>query len=131
MDYNNDERYWNINLLNKWFLLASILWTISMIWMFIDDNDDEFKNYQREFYKISKEKTEEKYSSLYAEVIDIPKSMRKKYIGYDKRLDVENAKVYGQYEFLKACKDMGITEDISEKFQSEQVVKSYIPAIKN
>ena len=71
MDYNNDERYWNINLLNKWFLLASILWTISMIWMFIDDNDDEFKNYQREFYKISKEKTEEKYSSLYAEVIDI------------------------------------------------------------
>ena len=67
----------------------------------------------------------------YAEVIDIPKSMRKKYNDYDKRLDVENAKVYGQYEFLKACKDMGITEDISEKLQSEQVVKSYIPAIKN
>ena len=71
MDYNNDERYWNINLLNKWFLLASILWTISMIWMFIDDNDDDFKDYQREFYKISKEKAEEKYNSLYAEVIDI------------------------------------------------------------
>ena len=67
----------------------------------------------------------------YAEVIDIPESMRKKYNGYDKRLDVENAKVYGQYGFLKACKDMGITEDISEKLQSEQVVKSYIPAIKN
>ena len=52
MDYNNDERYWNINLLNKWFLLASILWTISMIWMFIDDNDDDFKDYQREFFDV-------------------------------------------------------------------------------
>ena len=47
MDYNNDERYWNISLLNKWFLIASLLWTVSMIWMFIDDNDDEFKYYQK------------------------------------------------------------------------------------
>jgi|TARA_R100001082_G_scaffold105384_1_gene77427 hypothetical protein len=30
---------------------------------------------------------------------------------YTEKLDVENAKSYGQYEFLKACKDMGITVD--------------------
>ena len=45
----NDERYWNINQLNKWFAIASIIFMVSMIWMFIDDNDDDFKVYQRKF----------------------------------------------------------------------------------
>ena len=40
MDYNNDERYWNINLLNKWFAISSILFLFSFMWMFYDDNDD-------------------------------------------------------------------------------------------
>ena len=44
MDYKNDERYWNIKLLNKWFAISSILFLISIAWMFLDDNDDEFKN---------------------------------------------------------------------------------------
>ena len=52
MDYNNDERYWNINLLNKWFAISSILFLISIMWMFLDDNDDEFKDYQRDFRKL-------------------------------------------------------------------------------
>ncbi len=33
---------------------------------------------------------------------------------HDKRLDVENAKEYSQYEFLKACKEMGITRDLKQ-----------------
>ena len=53
MDYFNDERYWNINLLNKWFAISSILFLISIIWMFIDDNDDDYKDYQKEFRKLS------------------------------------------------------------------------------
>ena len=52
MDYNNDERYWNINLLNKWFAISSILFLISIMWMFLDDNDDEFKDYQKDFRKL-------------------------------------------------------------------------------
>ncbi len=52
MDYKNDERYWNINLLNKWFAISSILFLLSIMWMFLKDNDDEFKTYQREFRKI-------------------------------------------------------------------------------
>ena len=58
MDYNNDERYWNINLLNKWFAISSILFLISMMWMFLDDNDDEFKIYQKEFRKLQIEITQ-------------------------------------------------------------------------
>ena len=53
MDYKNDERYWNIKLLNKWFAISSIIFLLSFVWMFYHDNDDEFKRYQREFRKIA------------------------------------------------------------------------------
>ena len=66
MEYKNDERYWDIKLLNKWFFIAASLWTLSMIWMFIDDNDDEFKIYQQEYYNRLKLKTESKYNALYS-----------------------------------------------------------------
>jgi len=56
----NDERYWNINLLNKWFAISSIIFLLSMIWMFIDDNDDDFKVYQRKFRQMEIENEEEK-----------------------------------------------------------------------
>ncbi|MBC8411405.1 MAG: c-type cytochrome [Rhodobacteraceae bacterium] len=56
--FNNDERYWDIHKLNKWFAISSILFLISMAWTFIDDNDDEFKIYQREFRKMEIEITE-------------------------------------------------------------------------
>ena len=29
---------------------------------------------------------------------------------YDSTLDIENAKEYGQYEFLQACQEMGIVK---------------------
>ena len=60
MDYNNDERYWNINLLNKWFAISSIIFLLSFIWMFYYDNDDEFKRYQREFRKLAVQVSEDK-----------------------------------------------------------------------
>jgi len=54
----------------------------------------------------------------YAEVVEVPKEEQKQYPipgkdgeFYTEKLDVENAKSYGQYEFLQACKDMGITVD--------------------
>ncbi len=71
MDYKNDERYWNINLLNKWFAVAAAVWTLSMIWMFIDDNDDEFKYYQSEYYSILKDKTQSEFNDLFQEVSNV------------------------------------------------------------
>ena len=56
----NDERYWNINLLNKWFAISSIVFMGSFIWMFIDDNDDEFKKYQRSFRILEIENSKKK-----------------------------------------------------------------------
>ena len=47
----------------------------------------------------------------YAKVIEIPKEDREKYEGHDRRLDVENAEKFGQFEFMDACIAMGIIKD--------------------
>ena len=55
----------------------------------------------------------------YAKVVQIPEEEQEQYPVLDKdgefykeKLDVENAETFGQYEFLKACKSMGITAEI-------------------
>ena len=58
------------------------------------------------------EGTYDKWEWKYAKVVDIPEEERVNYDGQEKRLDVESANIYGQHEFLKACKDMGIVEDL-------------------
>jgi hypothetical protein len=47
----------------------------------------------------------------YATVVQIPKEDREKYDGHERRLDVENAQKFGQFEFTEACKSMGIIKD--------------------
>lgn len=44
----------------------------------------------------------------YAKVIDVPESERDRYEGHSKRLDIENPQVFGQFEFMDACRAMGI-----------------------
>ena len=62
------------------------------------------------------EGTVESWVWKYAEVVEVPKKEQKDYPipgeedkFYTEKLDLDNAKTYGQYDFLKACKDMGIT----------------------
>ena len=93
MEYKNDERYWNIKLLNKWFLIAALLWTVSMIWMFIDDNDDEFKYYQKEYYSILKDKTEKKYNVLYSEVSNLKIELENELASKKKSLKLKQNKI--------------------------------------
>ena len=47
----------------------------------------------------------------YASVVDVPEEDREKYDGHDKRLDIENPQKFGQFEFMKACKSMGIIKE--------------------
>ena len=47
----------------------------------------------------------------YAKVVDIPEEDREKYDGHERRLDVENSEKFGQYEFMEACKSMGIIKE--------------------
>ena len=49
-----------------------------------------------------------------AQVRQLSESEQKeeRYQGHKEILDVENAKEYGQYEFLDACREMGIIKDL-------------------
>jgi hypothetical protein len=46
----------------------------------------------------------------YASVIEVPEEERDQYEGHDKRLDLENPQKFGQFEFMEACKAMGIVK---------------------
>lgn len=48
----------------------------------------------------------------YAKVVDVPEEDRDQYEGHDKRLDIEDPEVFGQYEFMDACQAMGIIKDL-------------------
>ncbi len=47
----------------------------------------------------------------YASVVEVSEDEREKYDGMDKRLDIENPQVFGQFEFKKACQAMGVVLD--------------------
>ena len=89
MEYNNDERYWNINLLNKWFAISSILFLLSFVWMFYFDNDDEFKTYQREFRKLEVEVSEKKLEEA---LIQAQKERSEYENKYNSELELYNSK---------------------------------------
>ena len=54
----------------------------------------------------------DEYVWKYAKVVEIPEEERANYNNYDRRLDVENAKSFSQYNFLGACEELGITKDL-------------------
>ena len=87
----NDERYWNIKLLNKWFAISSILFLLSFIWMFIDDNDDEFKKYQREFRKMEVETAERRLLKEIEKVKDQRSSYDNKLIEAENQFELKNS----------------------------------------
>jgi len=105
LEYQNDERYWNIKLLNKWFLIAASLWTLSMIWMFIDDNDDEFKYYQKEYYNLLKDKTEKKYNDLYLEVSNLKIELEKDLVSKQESLEFQQNKIDALNNSIKHYED--------------------------
>ena len=53
-----------------------------------------------------------KYVWKYAKVVDIPEEEQSKYNNYRQRLDVDNAETFSQYNFMRACEQMGITKDL-------------------
>tara|TARA_R100001377_G_scaffold81242_1_gene60651 strand:- start:2 stop:448 length:447 start_codon:yes stop_codon:yes gene_type:complete len=59
------------------------------------------------------EGTKYNYTWKYAKLVDIPEEERVNYDNYSQRLDVDNAETFNQNEFIKACKAMGITKDMS------------------
>ena len=91
----NDERYWNINLLNKWFAISSIIFMVSFIWMFIDDNDDAFKKYQRAFREMEIQTVEKKLLAEIERVKDERVSYEKIFLEAENNFDLKKTELEG------------------------------------
>ena len=92
MDYKNDDRYWNIKSLNKWFAISSILFFISIAWMFLDDNDDEFKTYQRNFRKLETQITQNTLNAELDKIVNSRIEFENKY--NEEKLFIYNAALW-------------------------------------
>ena len=64
------------------------------------------------FGMIYPEGTKDNWSWKFAQVRELSEEEQKDptYEGHEHTLDIENAKEYGQYEFLQACQEMGIVK---------------------
>ena len=126
-----DERYYKGNTLNKWFAISSILFFISIILTFIDDNDDEFKEYQKEFRALEVETGKQVLKAEIEKVIDERVSYEKKLFEVQEEFDLnvellnkaekKEEKLAGKFykanmEFLSQKADI---DAIKYKYESE------------
>ena len=58
------------------------------------------------------EGTEEEWFWKFAKVTPIPEEKKSAMPNYENMLDTDNAKTYNKFDFLSACKAMGIAKDI-------------------
>ena len=56
---NFQERLYNISNLNIWFAISSLIFLAVLLWSFVDDYSNDWKDYQREFRNLQVEKTNE------------------------------------------------------------------------
>ena len=75
---NTEERYYTGNSLNKWFAISSVLFFGSIILTFWDDNNDDFKIYQKEFRKLQVITAEEQHSTALDGIADQVKDYESK-----------------------------------------------------
>ena len=63
MPINQEERYYNVLKLNKWFAISSLLFTAFWIITFADDYNRPWKKYQYEFRKLEIENVKQKLTN--------------------------------------------------------------------
>ncbi|MFA5060069.1 MAG: c-type cytochrome [Candidatus Omnitrophota bacterium] len=67
---DNQERYYNINKLNKIFAFVSILLLAALVFLFVDDYKREWKDHQKKFRELEIEKTRQRYADESAKLGD-------------------------------------------------------------
>ena len=131
--FKNDERYWDINLLNKWFGISSLIFLFCMVWVFIDDNDDEFKIYQKKFRELEIDITQNNLDKELETVKESRKELEKKlaaakenYISRSNEVgSIEKTLTDAQTKFYKANMDFqgqkAMIDEIKFLVESENV----------
>ena len=123
--FKNDERYWDINLLNRWFAISSIIFLAVTVWVFVDDNDDEFKDYQKEFRKLEIEIAQQKLEQQ-ADEIEKDKSIYESALAdAQKEYDGQSNELKELTEKLNSLKDKHYDQNMT--YQSH---KANVDALK-
>ena len=124
MPVKQEERYYNVLKLNKWFAISSILFTAFWILTFADDYNRPWKKYQSEFRKMEIKSVRDKlidqqsvlsenteYQNLLSELKkreDDLSNQSEKVAGIEEQLSSLDASVYAanqDYQFAKADLD--------------------------
>ena len=119
--FKNDERYWDINLLNKWFAISSIIFLGVTVWIFIDDNDDEFKEYQREFRKMQVQIEEDKLNQEGAAIASDTSIYAQALINATTDLNNRATELQKLEEQLKEVQDRHYNQNMNYAGQKAQV----------
>ncbi len=102
-----DERFYTGNNLNKWFAISSILFFISIVLTFLDDNDDDFKDYQREFRNIE-------IQSYHSSLENALSKVEGERVEYENKLEVATQSLNIQKEELLNAE--GLSEKLEGKY---------------
>ncbi len=70
MSVKQEERYYNVLKLNKWFAISSLLFTAFWILTFADDYNRPWKKYQSDFRKMEVESVRKKLTDQRAILSD-------------------------------------------------------------
>ena len=136
---NFQERLYNISNLNIWFAISSLIFLAVLLWSFVDDYSNDWKDYQREFRNLQVEKTNEelkiassvfegskKYNELQSKLKTFNEKLKQKsseIANVDKILLSKRAILYRvqqSYNFLKANYD-------ALKYEYEEAVSHHLP----
>ena len=124
MSIKQEERYYNVLKLNKWFAISSLLFTAFWVLTFADDYNRPWKKYQSDFRKMEIENVRDKlvdqrallsenleYQELLADLNKRKNELSEqsaKVINIEKQLADIEGKVYASnqdYQFAKADLD--------------------------
>ena len=136
---NFQERSYNISNLNIWFAISSLIFLAVLLWSFVDDYSNDWKDYQREFRNLQVEKTNEElkiassvfegsneYNELQTKLKIFNEKLKQKsseIANVDKILLSKRAILYRvqqSYNFLKANYD-------ALKYEYEEAVSHHLP----
>ena len=125
--FKNDERYWDINVLNKWFAISSLLFTAFWILTFTDDYNRPWKKYQSDFRKMEIENVRKKLTDQRAILSDNPE-----YQQLLSDLEGRKSELYNQSEKVKNIEQQlaDIEGDVYASNQDYQFAKADLDAAK-
>ena len=127
MSIKQEERYYNVFKLNKWFAISSLLLTAFWILTFADDYNRPWKRYQSNFRKMEIESVRKKLTDQRSVLSDNPE-----YQALLSDLEDRKSELFNQSEKVKSIEQQlkEIDGDVYASNQDYQFAKADLDAAK-